>query len=281
MCPDGQGSQCKSYSELLSLAEEKGGEVGFNIFDYNPVGSEIIQITTPELFNYVIPAVPCSGFREFWVQMWYYDGSSFLPVYGPRSNTVKIECPYKLGPKMMLDIRFDEVKFSSLDDDDSGPQSVEVYGYLRASSETMTRYLNWATWNEQADACPDESPNVGFETGGQLGCPQFFINGIYDLKAKPMCQSELFYECTESGWATNNNTIRLVITEYDSLSLAVKLVDWDDASANDLVCQAKIQLPNQSIYEWHKIKDQKFALTGSLTDSGKCQIKGVMNAVEP
>ncbi len=65
------------------------------------------------------------------------------------------------------------------------------------------------------------------------------------------------------------------------LTLGVKLVDWDDGSANDLVCQGSFQIPSQSILEWYKVKDQKFGITGPLTDCGYCQIKVLVNAQGP
>ncbi len=76
-------------------------------------------------------------------------------------------------------------------------------------------------------------------------------------------------------------TVLLTIKEHDSLTLTINLIDWDDASANDLVCQGSFQIPRQSIFEWYKVKDQKFGITGSLTDSGYCQIKGTMSAQGP
>lgn len=77
-----------------------------------------------------------------------------------------------------------------------------------------------------------------------------------------------------------NNTIRLTIEEDDSLTLRVKIVDWDDNSNNDLVCQGTFQIPSQSIFEWHKVIKQPFTIIGSLTDSGECKIEGAMNAVD-
>jgi hypothetical protein len=281
-CMKGFGDPpCKPYPYWISLAADLGHEVGFNIYDRNSKGFYIHQVNTPELFNFVIPAVPCSGLREFWVQQWYYDGTTLLPTYGPPSEVVSIPCPYKLGPKMLLDIRFDMLRLYNVDDGEGGLQDVEVYGYLRASSGTMTRYLNLATWNEQDSNCPDDSVSLTLETSGGAGCPKVLNSGHYPLDDTVLCASKSYKNCSESGWAVNNNTIRLTVEESDALTLSVKIVDWDDASANDLVCEGTFQIPFQSIFEWQKIVKQPFVIEGALTDSGECRIEGVMNAVSP
>lgn len=286
-CLEGKGTPpCYIYEYWLYRAANFGHELGFNIYDQSSKHFEIHQVTAPQLFNFVIPVRPCSGYRSFWVQMWYYDGSSFLPTYGPPTLPLSIPCPDKLWPKMYLDITFDTLKLSSVDDGESAPQDVEVYGHLRARSESQTRYLNFARWNEQHASCPDESFS-GYEsldTGGGLGigCPQTFTNGTYNLGGLVLSQTDS-YDPTWSKveWGLGNNTVRLLIEEYDSLELKVKIVDWDDASANDLVCQATIQIPSMSIFDWYKVKDQTFTIIGKLSDGTSCTIEGVMNSVTP
>ena len=282
LCIDGYGDPpCKPYAYWLLLANSLGHEVGFNIYDSNSKGFYVHQVNAPELSSFVIPVVPCSGMRDFWVQMWYYDGSSLLPTYGPPSSKVSIACPKKIGTKMFLDIRFDTLKLSNVDDGESAPQDVEVFGYLRSSSGTMTRYLNLAIWNEQAPSCPDESFTSSLGTGGAMACPKIFTNGTFNLSEVSMSEADSYDPWQFVEYEFNNNTVRLIIEEYDSLTLSVSIIDWDDVSDNDVVCKGSFQIPNQSIFEWLKVNNQSFTINGSLTDSGSCQIKGVMNAVSP
>ncbi|MCJ7735582.1 MAG: hypothetical protein MUP11_13670, partial [Anaerolineales bacterium] len=199
----------------------------------------------------------------------------------PPSNKSSIPCPISYGPKMFLDIRFDEVIFSNLDDGESPPQDVEVYGYLRASSESMTHYLNLADWIGLVSLCPDEDGFITNQNSSPAGCPVSFRDGTHSLLDQRLCRSKKYTNCTESGWDFNNNTIRLLMEESDSLTITVKMIDSDGGSGNDLVCEGIYQIPGQSILDWHKIKNQPFTLTGSQTGSGNCQIKGVMNAVSP
>jgi len=280
-CPNGKGPQCKSYYYWLSLAADLGHEIGFNVYDHNNKGFRIKQVTVPELFNYTIPPVPCSGTRDIWVQMWYYDGTSLLPSYGPPSNKVSIPCPVALGQKMFMDIRFDQLVFSDIEDDESAPQDLEVFGYLRASSESMTRYLNLATWQSFVSFCPDEEGLINNQTSSQPGCPISFMDGVHDLIDQHLCRSVHYHSCSESGWDHNNNTLRLVIEEGDSLTLSAKILDKDSAAASDVVCEGAIQFSGQKILDWYKMKDQVFTIQGSSTNSGACHIFGTLNAVSP
>ena len=279
-CLNGSGDPfCKPYIYWLSLAADVGGEVGFKIYDSNPEGFHIYDVNAPEHFSLVIPPVPCSGTRLLWVQMWYYDGSSLLPTYGPPSAKYIVDCTEKIKTTMVLELLFDAILLSNVDDGESAPQDVEVYGYIKASTESQNWYLNFAPWNEQASGCPDESfGNLG--TSGGMSCPKLFNDGIYDLADVALSLADS-YDPWYEDYKFDNNTLLLSIEEYDSLTLSVKLVDWDDGSANDLVCQGNFQIQSQSIFDWYKVKDQKFGITGSLTDSGYCQIKGMMNAQGP
>jgi len=213
--------------------------------------------------------------------MWYYDGTSFLPTYGPPSKKASIPCPVALGPKMFLDVRFDQLVFTGIEDDESAPQDVEAFGYLRASSESMTRYLNLATWQSFVSFCPDEEGFINKQNSSQAGCPISFMDGSHSLSDQPVCRSNKYYSCSESGWDLNNNTLRLIIEDGDSLTLSAKILDQDSAAASDLVCEGTIQFPGQKTLEWHEMKDEVFMIQGSSSNSGTCHIFGTLNAVSP
>jgi hypothetical protein len=180
---------------------------------------------------------------------------------------------------MFLDVRFNEVVFFDVADEEPQPQDLDVFGYLRASSGTRTEYLNFATWFDHGLNCPhDFSATPG--TGAPPGCPIPFGNGTYSVVDQAICRSKNHYSCTETGWDSNNNTIRLVMDEGDPLTLSVKILD-DDGLFDDLVCEGTIQFPGQSILEWAGKENELFTIPGSTTSSGSCQIWGTLNAVKP
>jgi hypothetical protein len=261
------------------LAADLGHEVGFDLYDSTGKVFKTKTITTAEKFNYTIPPLPCDGTRDIWVQMWYHDTTTPKLMYGPPSNTSSIPCPVGLGPSMFLDIRFNEIELFNVADEEPQPQDLDVFGYLRASSGTRTEYLNLASWFDLGSGCPDDF-SVTPATGTTPGCPIPFWTGSYSVVDQSICRSKNHYSCTETGWDHNNNTIRLVMDEGDPLTLTVKLLD-DDSLFDELICQGTFQIPGQSIFEWHEMENYPFTIFGSTTSSGSCQIRGILNAVEP
>jgi hypothetical protein len=172
-CIGGNTEECKSYYELLSLAESNGGQVGFEVAATSSKGHHSWTVTEPYLRMFVQPPITCAGDMQFNVRMWYQPGHEgvavaanpgdqitevgdqvFKPLtpneilYGPFSNTVSLPCiPYdiqigsKILKKQYLDITFESVEFFEIDDDDtaSGPivQEVELYGYFKVFAPSM------------------------------------------------------------------------------------------------------------------------------------------------
>jgi hypothetical protein len=180
---------------------------------------------------------------------------------------------------MFLDVRFNDIVFFDVTDEEPQPQDLDVYGYLRASSGTRTEYLNLASWFEPGSNCPDDF-SVSPQTGTTPGCPIPFGSGTYSVIDQSICRSQNHYSCSETGWDKNNNTIRLIMDEGDSLTLSVKLFD-EDGLFDDLVCEGTFQIPGQSIIKWHEMENELFTIAGSTTGSGSCQIWGTLNAVKP
>ena len=278
-CPNGQGPQCKDYYYWLSFAADLGHEIGFDVYDSTGKVFLTKSITTPEKFNYTIPPKPCTDTRVLWVQMWYHDTTTLMWKYGPPSNKVSMPCPVALESSMFLDIRFNDIVFFNVADEEPQPQDLDVYGYLRASSGSRTEYLNLASWFDPGSECPDDL-SVTPQTGTTPGCPVPFEAGTYSVIDQSICRSKHYYSCTETGWDKNNNTIRLVMDEGDPLTLSVKILD-DDGLFDDLVCEGAFQIPGQSILEWYEMEDEVFTIAGSTTNSGSCQIWGTLNAVKP
>jgi hypothetical protein len=165
-CVGGVGEQCKTYWELLNMAAENGGQVGFNIIGLQDGKKYNWNVTVPNQTMFVVPPLTCLGGTEFSVRMWYRPGNKGVEVsaspgdqiseigefepnfaeilYGPYSNWVSVPCSLYNLPGMSvieqiqyLDITFESVEFFDLDDDDMGFQEVELYGYFRVNAPAM------------------------------------------------------------------------------------------------------------------------------------------------
>jgi hypothetical protein len=171
-CAAGPGEECKSYSEILSQAEETGGEVGFELVSVRNGKSTKWSITDPYLTMFVVPPEACIGDRQFSVRLWYRPGTKGVAIgtapefemyevdefkipaglntyfYGPFSNIVTVPC--HLGslpsPSVIEKVAYVDVSFQYLEifDQDDGVYAngsddfhLEVYGYFRVTSPSM------------------------------------------------------------------------------------------------------------------------------------------------
>ncbi len=232
--------------------------------------------------------------------------------YGMPSNVVTLSCnpgyatATAVEPTQYLDITFQTIDLYGIDDNDEYPtgreDDVELYGYFRVVApsmgyeqeispclhdfwfcddyETQTiqkwtrRHLNIADWEDH---------------DGEIycdGCLQNTSSGHFGLHGWSFCQSTSKNQCSFEGqpspYLKNNNTIRVFVKEGDALSLEVKLIDHDEASANDSVCTDIKLTSTKSLAEWATMQNEPFELRSSNTDdSGWCIVKGVINAVNP
>jgi hypothetical protein len=299
---------CKTYDELLALADQTGGAVGIDLKAITDIGTYNFTVTEPHLSMFVVPPFSCTE-MEFIGRMWYQPGlknkihqegvqvSQPDIQYGPWSNWAHVPCaPAEYQePFKRINVTFKTLGLSNTDDG-GDINSLEIYGYFRVTapamgyevpnkfnpSDTITlgtrRYFNLATWDEQGGECPDD--NHDWFTSPGSGCPPIVFNGSYDLSAFELCHGTSKKYC-DTGFMTNNNTQEVLVNEGDSLAIEVKIMDWDDASANDLVCEGAIITPSKSLSDWANTHNDTYSLVTSTTDSGQCTVQIVLNSASP
>ncbi len=330
-CVGGVGESCKNYWELLDLAEESGGQVGFDVQSISGSVINTWKVTEPDLTMFVAPPLKCLGDSQFSVRLWYQQGSEGeglysqdptlgkyeeMIFYGPYSNEVSIPCDSSLDldasliepteiPVQYLDITFESVYFSQLDDGDltewfveSAEQSVELYGYFRVIAPSMgwwqipycfypdiskcetsaywtgtRRNLNVADWEE------DEELDLFVVQGDS------YKSKYIELEYRELCQSTNKYTCLHEGkrtpYETRNNTIRVFVEEGDALIFEVMLIDYDESSGDDVVCVGTKMTSSKTLEEWAEADDWQVTLSSDYhTESGYCShIKILIDAL--
>jgi hypothetical protein len=300
VCNDGygwetEGGPCKSYNYWLQEAAANNGQVGFYVNDYSSEGHTQWIISAPQLTNFTIPPNGCNGDRTFVVQMWYeQDG---FTQYSPNSNPFTINCPKAVGNVVMLDFAFDSLTLHNLDDGDGGTQTVELFGYFQVKAPSSklgnNNFLKMGAWDEQWSDCPDDTDY--FTSNPPGSCTQQLTNGSHNLNAIPLCKSSDFTESSEyhcythfenqavqDSYQTNNNRLRVDMLDGYGVTLAVNLIDWDDASGNDSVCWGvnTEMADGKNLFEWHAMDGQSFALIGFGEDGMTCTINGTIHVIE-
>jgi hypothetical protein len=245
VCLGGINEECKSYPELLDLAEETGGQVGFDVISMGGGISTIWQVTEADLTMFVVPPLPCTGDTQFSVRLWYQPGNEGLGVYssqetqigkgihlktekyyGPISNWVTIPCKPSNESKeeevQYLEISFRELSTRALDDggDDyiNIDEDVELYGYFRVKAPSMGHWFETPCLFDWASSC-DEPMWTGSrryllvadweededENLLRMG-PAPHHYPDHELKYLELCQATSKYSCKYDGQATSYKT---------------------------------------------------------------------------
>lgn len=290
------GGPCKSYSEYLQQAAANKGRVGFYVHDHSDAGYSQWIVDAPNLRNFTIPPNGCTDGRSFFEQMWYLEDG--FTQTGPMSNQVTIPCPKPVGNVITLDFTFENLTLHNLDDDDSGAQTVEVFGYFQVKAPSSqlgnNNFLKMGDWWEQWSECPDDT-DYYFTSSPPGSCTQRFTNGTHNMADIPLCKSSdrsqdnKFHCWASSGNSTvqdnyhsNNNTLRIEVMDGDGITLLAKLHDWDDSSPVDLVCFAigNDLASGKNLFEWDAMDGQVFALLSFGDDGMNCNISGTIHVVE-
>jgi hypothetical protein len=166
----------------------------------------------------------------------------------------------------------------AVNDGDIEIQGIETYGYFRVTAPSMghldaehcffpefgncdnepywagtRRYLLLADW---------ETSELGWGTGGLVQ----YQSGTHELWREKLCQSSTKYSCEYEGQPTSykleNNTIRVFIKEGDVLTFQVMLVDYDELSANDTICNFTGSPYPRELWQWKFYPEQTVWLGG-------------------
>lgn len=332
-CPAGYNEDCVSYSNLLSIAEETGGQVGFTITAVQNEKKTVWNVTEPDLKMFVAPPMACPGDVQYSVRLWYRPGKESVEVaasspenkisnigemgfspakifYGQESGWRKIPCANPPDPDwnfdnqaQYLDIEFDSLYMFHLDDGDSDgtftehAEELEIYGYFRVKAPSMGHWVTEHCFNPEFGACDNEQYLADmyryllvdeWETEGAFEVRELSGNPpspppLFELENELLCQSTTKYSCSLEGqgtsFKTDNNTIRVLVTHLDALKLQVKLVDYDEASDDDVACVGTKLVPSKTLEEWSSLTGAYYIIHGEATSSGNCRVHITIRAV--
>ena len=177
-------------------------------------------------------------------------------------------------------------------------QTIQIGLLHNATQQPLNNFLNIGTWNQQGLDCPDEAFVLGSlntsGTGDLYNCPQRFQGtthgreGLVESIAEiGLCRSIYHDSCwlyslqtgfVFPGWHENNNSVQVEVGNYEPLFSTVELWDYDDGSANDLVCINAAYLPGRSTLEWANT-DEMVILPGTYASDESCQVTLTVDAI--
>jgi hypothetical protein len=296
-CPAGKDQDCYTLDSLQNEIDQQGGRFGYQVYDCDTSGLCYLHDFPFDLTAFVIPPfTTCGEPRYFVAQFNVYLGSSDYPALsGPGSPPFQysIPCPeaYEVQGYVEMDVAFDSLTLGNIDDGESSPEDVELYGYFRAhtSSGDDSRQLNLGEWGYSSSDCPgneDFSGNLP-TGGGWQNCPSSLKAGTWDLANEYLCQSDYQFTCylwpedQGTDFVQNNNHLKLRVLEGNAIQIETLLIDYDSGSDHDTACHVVFSTPNWPLDTWSGMSDAVF--TGSQGDNGNasCAVKVTFTVVGP
>ncbi len=285
-CQAGFNDKCATLADLQADAKKYNGKAYFILHQESKLAGDDYSLPVAST-EYVMPMENCPSDFTATIQLNFLSSKGW--VFGPESNVVTIPCKQPLGDSVPINVTFDSITLNNVQDGDSGVQTVELYGLFRASTPSgfyEQRTLGqWASNIRDADGCPNENLFQSFNTNGLggLGCLGSFTNGTTSLANVEMCASDTTGVCfisstnTNTDFKTDNNTITVNVTSGDFISLKTWIMDYDAASADDLVCQSTTATVPHNFFEWASISPQKLSLSSPDFGSGSCTINVIVS----
>jgi hypothetical protein len=203
---------------------------------------------------------------------------------GAESNQVIIPCTQALGDSVPVSVTFDSITLNNVQDGDNGVQTVELYGDLAVQTTSgVTRRLSLGNSDSSARdsaGCPNEDVFNGFHTNGLagVGCLGSYWNGTTSLGDVEMCLTDISWSCwltstnAQTSYALHNNTIKVPVSDGDSIGVSVDVWDYDSASADDLVCSSQSITVPMTLFQWASSAPQTLSLSSGDFGSGSCSI---------
>jgi hypothetical protein len=294
---DSEFSGCKSYAELLYHANSSYANVGFEIIEFNSSEFRTYQVNEDDLTSMPIPPLFCTGERTFKVRM-FYKSEGVSPTYqaSPWSNPVTVPCGYPLT-STRIDVSIETLSFSGVDDGESEPQDIEVFGDFYISTSAGERWLVFAQSLFLED-CPDDD-DVGFglddwldlddfcssESGKSVcnnwnsSCYKEMSNGSFDLSNMAMCEANTSadYQAAKNGacsmgWQLGNNTVRLFVNDNDDLFVNAFLLDYDANSLPEWACKTNFNSDTYTALQWGAMDGQEWEF-GSIHEDASCLVR--------
>ena len=289
-CP--LGSDCLTSSELQAIADNNNAKIGFGIYSSSN-GMVPFEKRPLDFSTYVVwppdPEFYCGIQRSYSVRMYYEgqpygEGQPWQTVHGPTSNIVHIPftCPPPEG--VLVEVNFNSIQFGNIDDNDNGPEVLEVYGAVYATGGSIldvNNYLLISEWGAPYGDCSGDYDN--WSSTHEALCPQV-IGANYNSTLNynfpwPMCRSSSLV-CPGFNWYDGHRSLEVYVEDGDAINVGIMLYDYDALSANDKVCVVSVWTPKLSAAEWAAHQGAQWWMYQGDNGNASCEVYWTTTAKE-
>ncbi len=212
-----------------------------------------------------------NGYKFYQVSLWV--NSNLGDIAGPRSELVAAPCPTPLGDEVNIEVTFNQVTISNIDDGVGNYCADNVYGFLAAfPNGQVIPSLKFGWWGGAEPS----------DYGGANGYIDEICDGTYSLATAPfsMCLYTDLYSCdpTQSTpYQYGNNKLLIPVKNGDSLQLKVVMYEFDNASNPDSICTSEVWVGPKTLEQWAATENEPYYLIQPEGDAN-CTLEVILYA---
>jgi hypothetical protein len=233
----------------------------------------------------VHPDVPPTGddkclFNYRWLRVYLLAKTGLGEIKSSPSNQVTIMCPQPLGDSVDIEVNFYSLTLDNIDDGGGDTTADSVNGIFGTSPSGNPPGIHFGYENYKL---------CGYywsvlDTSGGVGCHSLNA-GAYlmeDLQLCPMAGPPTYYGCNnDNEFGHNNNKIIVTLRDQDALKLFVHLIEYDNASDNDTVCDQQVWLGPWPLTTWASLEDASVWLNMNDNGYASCAVQVLLNTLKP
>ncbi|MBI3160665.1 MAG: hypothetical protein HYZ26_13790 [Chloroflexi bacterium] len=255
---------------------------GFRLYDLHQSEEIPVEVYGSSQRVFIVPG-PCDLYRAYEVKTFviYQGGGLIFESTSPDSVAGGPLYPCTEGGKVNMQVEFHWIEFGTTDDDDidlwGNDDKLELYGRFTVRANIPVNcFFN----------CPPgaydglRSRLMMAEWGNPQGhdgychesyCPQALYTGQTPLDAVYLCTVNSQDNCIQP-WELNHNQLQILVGDGERLSVFVKLVDYDEASDDDIACQGVALIGPMSLAEWGVAGGYGYITQGENDSAESCTV---------
>ncbi len=248
---------------------------GYHLYDLDV--SDTVPVNTFHGFDnglHIAPPKGCGMFRAYEVRTFVHlDNFVIYESMSPNAVRLFYE-PCAPNAPFEIDITFTKMRFGHVDDGESDPQDIEIYGVMSAHAPAgKDGYIGLGSDLDKSYCASSEIIDGDISAIIDWGCPIPVVDGEYNLAHwKLWCSGPTVGSC-DSGFEFGNNTATLSTVEGENMLLiSIHLVDNDSASANDTVCDISGWLTKDLDIHWSHISGTTYSGYQGDNGSASCRV---------
>ena len=268
----------------------------YNPDPYNPGVRFMVRNRLDSSSNYDVPVdtdqgawrihpdVPPTGddkclFNYRWLKVYLDVKSSVGEITSSPSNEVTVICPQQLGDTVDVQVKFYSLTLDNIDDDlytdfTEDTTADDVHGIFGTVPAGRPGGIHMGYPNDNDVNC-----YWNYEMGG-YGCKDF-NNGAYLLEDLRLCRLEGYGCQDDSEFNYDNNKISVTLRDQDTLQLFVNLVEYDNSSDDDTVCNSQVWLGPWPLTTWASLADAPIWLIMNDNGHASCAVEVILNTLKP